>query len=193
MKDEWNENTLPEFTQWQRIFYRLRQFSRGLLAQVNEQERQSIRAWLPAAAYALFLRLPVDAQRHSLNVLHDLQQRGDVHPDLATAALLHDVGKLAADEAGVRINLWLRGPLVLLKTFLPRLFYRLQSENPKHGWRYALHVSEAHPQIGAKWAAQLGCSELTCWLIEHHQEDVRNQDGERYALLLALQWADERN
>ena len=94
---------------------------------------------------------------------------------------------------GARINLWVRGPLVLLKAFIPRLFYRLQSENPKHGWRYALHVSEAHPQIGAKWAAQMGCSELTCWLIEHHQEDVRGRDGEQYALLLALQWADERN
>ena len=184
---------LAETTATWKAYYRIRQFWRGFTAQVSASELEAIRGYLPPAAHTLFLRLPVDAQRHSLNVLHDLQQRGTVHPDLATAALLHDVGKLAADEAGVRINLWLRGPLVLLKAFIPKLFYRLQSENPKHGWRYALHVSEAHPQIGAKWAAQMGCSELTCWLIEHHQEDVRGRDGERYALLLALQWADERN
>lgn len=188
-----NQNTLPVDPLRQRVFYRLRQFFRGLVARVEPSELQAIRPLLPPDAYALFLRLPVDAQRHSLNVLHDLQRRGTVHPDLAAAALLHDVGKLAADEAGVRINLWLRGILVLLKAFLPSFFYRVQSENPQSGWRYALHISEFHPQIGAKWAAQCGCSELTCWLIAQHQEKVSEDAPERSDLLKALQWADGRN
>ncbi|MFN8439629.1 MAG: hypothetical protein U0175_02615 [Caldilineaceae bacterium] len=173
-------------------FYRLRQFWQGFFARIAPEELQAIQPLLPPDAFALFCRLPRDAQRHSLNVLHDLQQRGPLHPDLAIAALLHDVGKLAADEAGVSINLWLRGPLVLLKALAPALFQRLQSPTPASGWRYALYVSEAHPQIGAKWAHEAGCSALACWLIEQHQEHQSLQTEERYVLLRNLQAADAR-
>lgn len=174
-------------------FYRLRQFGQGLFAQVRAEELQAIEPLLPPAAFALFCRLPRDAQRHSLNVLHDLQQRTPLHPDLVVAALLHDVGKLAADEAGVSINLWLRGPLVLLKALAPALFQRLQSPTPASGWHYALYVNETHPQIGAQWARSAGCSELACWLIEEHQVQQSEQVGEKHLLLSKLQWADARN
>lgn len=173
--------------------YRIRQFGQGFFARVAPEELQVIQPLLPPAAFDLFCRLPRDAQRHSLNVLHDLQQRGSVQSDLAAAALLHDVGKLAADDAGVSINLWLRGPLVLLKALAPALFQRLQSPTPKSGWRYALYVNEAHPQIGAAWAHKAGCSELACWLIEQHQISSLLPDNERAALLQALQWADAKN
>ena len=174
-------------------FYRLRQFWQGFFARVAPEEVQAIQPLLPPAAFVLFCRLPRDAQRHSLNVLHDLQQHGPLHPDLAVAALLHDVGKLAADEAGVSINLWLRGPLVLLKALSPALFQRLQSPSPVSGWRYALYVSEAHPQIGAAWAREAGCSALACWLIEQHQSDSLSNLSEHTVLLQALQQADARN
>lgn len=180
--------------QWsEQIFYRVRQFWRGFTAKVDAAELESIRPLLTIAAYTLFLRLPVDAQCHSLNVLRDLQQRGTVGSDLAAAALLHDVGKLAAEDAGVRINLWLRGPLVLLKAFAPTIYQRLQSEDEQSGWRYALYVYEAHPQIGAAWANQTGCSELTCWLIAQHQMQLNAQLNKEAALLAELQWADARN
>ena len=179
--------------QIQQIFYRVRQFWRGFTARVDEAELNSIRPLLPPDAYSLLLRLPVDAQRHSLNVLGDLRQRGTVDPDLAAAALLHDVGKLAAEDAGVRINLWLRGPLVLLKAFAPTIYQRLQSDGPQTSWRYALYVYEAHPQIGAEWAKQAGCSELTCWLIGQHQMQLTAQLNKEAALLAKLQWADARN
>ena len=103
------------------------------------------------------------------------------------------MGKLAADEAGVSINLWLRGPLVLLKALVPALFHHLQNTRPESGWRYALYVNEAHPQIGGAWAHESGCSELACWLIEQHQTALLPPDDEHAALLQALQWADARN
>ncbi len=91
-------------------------------------------------------------------------------PDLAAAALLHDVGKVAADDAGAYLGLWMRGPIVLLEAWRPDLLVRLASPQPAASLRYALFVHLAHPQIGAAWANEAGCSPLTCWLIAHHQD-----------------------
>jgi hypothetical protein len=56
-----------------------------------------------------------------------------------------------------------------------------------------LHVQFDHPAIGAAWAREAGCTELTCWLIAHHQDKTLPSSGEKRTLLAALQWADERN
>lgn len=181
-------------TSIQRIYYRVRQFATGLAARVPPAEIAQIKQVLPPDGFALFQRMPVDAQRHSLNVYHSLQSSGHRDPDLAAAALLHDMGKVAADEAGVRISLWLRGPLVLLEALAPTQLSRLASADPTRGWRYALHVHIEHPAIGAAWADQAGCSTTTCWLIAQHQTKHANTQDERLRKLLhALQWADNRN
>jgi hypothetical protein len=150
---------------------------------------------LPATALPLFAAMPVDAQRHSLSVLDTLWALGQDHPDLAIAALLHDCGKVAAAQGGVKIGLWLRGPLVLVDAFFPRLSMRWASPNPLHGWRYALYVQREHPAIGAAWAAQAGCSSLSCWLIAQHQTPLKAVVGsdEACELLMALQYADAGN
>jgi hypothetical protein len=138
--------------------------------------------------------MPVDAQRHSLNVLQTLQTAGWSHRDLAVAALLHDAGKIAAAQAGIRLNLWWRGPLVLLETFIPGLFRRLHSPDPAKGWRYVLYVHHEHPKIGAAWACAAGCSSLACWLIAHHQDKAADDaPAEHQKLLRALYWADDIN
>jgi hypothetical protein len=149
---------------------------------------------LPRAALAHFCRMPPDAQRHSLNVLYTLQEMEWRDPDLAAAALLHDVGKTAGEQAKIQFTPWLRGPLVLLDAFSPKLVQQWASANPAHGWRYLLHVHRTHPAIGAQWAAESDCSELTCWLIEHHQDELTQSPQEyRDELLTMLQWADSRN
>jgi len=190
------------FARTQQFGYRLRQFFQGLQAHVTPAEQQMIARILPESVAALFFRLPIDAQRHSLNVLYTLQTAGYQQADLAVAALLHDVGKLAADEAGVQLNLWLRGPLVLLEAMLPQYLARLAIADPSRGWRYALYVHFQHPHIGAVWAKAAGCTPLACWLIEHHQADHQDADlvnapstllDAPVTLLSALQWADARN
>lgn len=179
---------------WRTGIYRLRQFWYGWSAAIEPAELRVALAYLPAAAQTHFQRLPRDAQRHSLNVLQTLQQQTTVNDDLAAAALLHDIGKLAADEAGVRINLWVRSLLVVLELLAPRLLTQLASANVAQGWRYLLYVHQMHPMIGAEWARAWGCTPLTCWLIEHHQDHLstapitaKEQD------LVLLQWADNRN
>jgi hypothetical protein len=138
--------------------------------------------------------MPADAQRHSLNVLRTLQTAGWNHPDLAVAALLHDAGKMAAAQAGIRFNLWWRGPLVLLEAFFPVIFWRFASSDPAHGWRYVLYVHQEHPRIGAGWASAAGCSSLACWLIAHHQDKATSDaPAEHQELLRVLRWADDTN
>jgi hypothetical protein len=149
--------------------------------------------YLALDAQALFARMPVDAQRHSLNVMQILRAAGYDDPDLLTAALLHDVGKVAADDAGVHINLWLRGPLVLAEAFTPGMLASQAVDDPQRGWRYALHVHFAHPQIGAMWAKEVECNESACWLIAHHQDKALPEEGRQRSMLAQLQWADEQN
>ncbi len=159
-----------------RIARRIRQFVRGVTASVSVDELQEAARFLPPAGLSRFRQMPVDAQRHSLNVLTTLQGAGWHDSDLAAAALLHDAGKLAATKAGLTFNAWVRTALVLLDTFAPTLATRLAVEEAAGGWRYLLHVHLAHPQIGAHWADADGCSPLTCWLIAHHQDKTGLSD-----------------
>lgn len=177
-----------------RIFWRIRQFVRGVMAHVDASEMLVVARYLPKAALCRFCHMPLDGQRHSLNLLYTLQQAGWDDPDLAAAALLHDVGKVAGNDAGIPLSPWLRGPLVLLEALAPGKVADLATADPAAGWRYLLHIHREHPAIGAAWAAEDGCSELTCWLIAHHQDKPNDKPTQkREELLSLLQWADSRN
>jgi len=189
----------------QRARYRIGQFVRGWRASVGPSDLALVHTVLSPPAAALFAQMPSDAQAHSLRVLRQLQAQGQTSPDLAAAALLHDVGKVAALNAGAYLGLWLRGPLVLIEAWQPDWLEQWASPVPAPTLRYALYVHIHHPQIGARWAAERGCTAATCWLIEHHQPgglqpagpqtppsaslaDKQWQDD-----LARLQWADGRN
>ena len=194
----------------QRAGYRIGQFLRGWRASVDPDDLASVHEVLPPAAAALFVQMPLDAQAHSLRVLRQLQAEGQTSADLAAAALLHDVGKVAALNAGAYLGLWLRGPLVLVEAWRPQWLERWASPDPAPTLAYALYVHIHHPQIGARWAAENGCTAATCWLIEHHQSAGLEPAGLRPAGaqtspsapstktqlhhdLARLQWADGRN
>jgi hypothetical protein len=192
---------------WRLPLYRVGQFFRGLAAQVSPGEQHLVAELLPAPAQTLFFCLPLDAQRHSLNVLFDVQAAGTHDPDLAVAALLHDVGKVRLDftdenepdRAGQvnklsAVGLWLRGPMVLMEAWSPSLVAGWASSEPGHGWRHLLYLHLHHPRLGAAAARACGCSPTACWLIEHHQDKaVRDGSPQRLELLRVLQWADNRN
>ena len=161
-----------------RARYRVGQFLRGWRASLTSAEREEVAQTLPPAALALFMRMPADAQAHSVRVLHHVQEDGATPADLSVAALLHDAGKVAASDAGAYLGLWMRGPVVLLEAFAPALLSRLAAAQPSRSPRYALYVQLMHPQIGAAWARAAGCSELACWLIEHHQDKALAAKGE---------------
>ena len=183
-----------QVNQRNRIRYRVGQFLGGLQAGVTGAEREEAARLLAPAAFCLFQRMPADAQRHSLNVLFTLQRADFADPDLAAAALLHDVGKVAAADAGAPSGLWFRGPLVLAEAIMPGRLAALANDDPDGGWRYAIWVHFEHPHVGADWAHQAGCSDLTCRLIQFHQSNPEAGADEHFVTLLAaLRWADDRN
>ncbi len=121
---------------WSRMRYRIAQFLRGLHSQWTAADTEAATSLLSTDAGNCFQRMPRDAQAHSLNVLRTLLHTGDVPADLAVAALLHDVGKVAAADAGAYLGLWLRGPLVLLEALRPQWLRQWAEAEPTSSPRY---------------------------------------------------------
>jgi hypothetical protein len=107
--------------------------------------------------------MPRPVQRHSLDVLYGLQERGEVAPELLAAALLHDVAK----AAGVRV--WHRVLSVLLRALHPGWLERLASSQPGT-WRYPFWLQLHHARLGAEQAEAAGCAPATVQLIRYHQQ-----------------------
>jgi len=167
--------------------YRAGQFLRALTARVSEDEVEQAICILTPEARALFRRQAVQDQRHGLVVYHALRQAGHTSPHLLAAALLHDVGKAAA-----RLAAWQRAVIVLLERFAPRLLARL-SRGEARGWRRPFVVHARHPEVGARWVQEAGCSPLTIVLIRRHHDRLASCQTEEDRLLAALQAADNLN
>jgi hypothetical protein len=62
-------------------------------------------------------------------------------------------------------------------------------------WRRPFLVHAWHPEVGARWAHQAGCSLLTIALIRRHHERLPDVTAraEEDVLLAALQAADSAN
>jgi hypothetical protein len=171
--------------------YRFRQFFCALTARVGDDEEWALAELLTPPQRDVFRRMAPNDQRHSLNVCVTLRQAGYDDPALLTAALLHDAGKAAG-----RIWLWQRTLIVLLKRWAPGLLRWLEhgaSCEEAPWWRRGFVINRLHPELGARWAAQVGCSSTTVALIRRHQELVQIVKSEQDRLLAALQWADGVN
>jgi len=95
---------------------------------------------------------------------------------------------------------WRRAIIVLLNRFAPRLLARLSQGEPQgcavslsRGWRYPFVVHARHPEVGARWAQEAGCSPLTVALIRRHQDRLASGRTEEGQLLAVLQAADSLN
>jgi len=177
------------------VRYRVEQFLRALAARVSEEEVEEAIQILTPEAQALFRYQVAQDQRHALAVYHALRQAGHRNPQLLAAALLHDVGKAAA-----RLPAWQRAVIVLLERFAPRLLARLGRGGRRggvlslsKGWRRPFAVHARHPEVGAQWAQEAGCSPLTVALIRRHQDRLTSYQTEEDQLLAALQAADRMN
>ena len=163
------------------VLYRIWQFLQASLARVHPHECILVEQLLSPVQAALFRQMARSDQRHSLDVLYTLQKAGDPKAELIAAALLHDVGKV-----GGQLTIWHRVAVVLLQRFAPGRLARLAANGK--GWRAPFAVHVRHPQVGAQWAADVGCSPETVDLIRRHH-DTQPKDKP----LVALQWADRQN
>ena len=113
----------------------------------------------------LFAQLPVNDQRHGLDVL-DTVTRLDVQPSrlLQQAALLHDMGK-----GGARFSAVDRGLTVFLQAASPRILQAMLAARPAFARRFEIYRD--HARIGAETLHTLGAHELAAVVAEHHAAD----------------------
>lgn len=170
--------------------YRIQQGMRALLAFSQQPDYALAARYLDDAQLALFRRLSRGEQLHSLNVLrHVLAQESHTPPELAQAALLHDVGKTCWPTDVLQKTL-----AVLARKLAPRRYAAWSQGDPQPYWRRGLVVRERHPAWSAELCASVGLPERALWLIAHHGDPTdRWRDHPHGHLLCRLQRADDAN
>ncbi|NWF67901.1 MAG: HD domain-containing protein [Chloroflexi bacterium] len=169
--------------------YRFRQGILSLFAPLRPLDLSLAARYLNSEQMALFERFRRGEQLHSLNVLRSVLAQGETPPELAVAALLHDIGKVRFP-----LRTWQKTLAVLVRAFAPPLFQRWSAGEYTDLWRRPFVVRVYHPIWGAELAAKTGAAPTTLWLIAHHQDKA--VDWARHPaveLLRRLQAADNRN
>jgi len=159
---------------------RVGQFWRHASARVTPEERaRADRVLGPLAPF--FLELPVNDQRHGLDVLETVT-RLESQPSqlLQQVALLHDLGKSEAHFSVVARSL-----TVFLRAVSPRTLNNLQRSRPAFARRYGIYAD--HARIGAERLRAAGATDLAAIVAEHHAKDPQSDVTRR------LQRADGRN
>ena len=114
----------------------------------------------------LFHGLHPHDQRHLIAVYGKAVAAG-LPPDVCTAGLLHDIGKVTL--AGTRISLAARIAHVLLQHFSPALEARLiQGSGPWLG--VGLRLAQNHGRLGADRLRALTVDLRICEIVERHDD-----------------------
>jgi hypothetical protein len=169
--------------------YRIRQGVRALFAFARPLDHTLAAEHLSPSLLTLFQQMRRGEQLHSLNVLRAVLLEEHTPSALATAALLHDVGKICCPLA-----VWQKTTAVLVRAFAPSLFQRLSSGDPKRFWQRPFVVYVHHPTWSAELITQAGGSTDAAWLAAHHADDAEHwREHPLYPLLKRLQTADDAN
>ncbi len=166
---------------------RLRQGFRALTAWSRPVDAALAASALTPAQMTLFRRLRRGEQLHALNVLRAVRAAGEQSPDLAVAALLHDVGKTIGP-----FYFHERVLVVLVKKLLPARFERWSAGEPR-GWTRPFAISRRHPEWSARMLAEAGASACAVDLCRRHADPIDPPRDETERLLHVLQAADNAN
>jgi HD domain-containing protein len=145
--------------------HRVGQLWRHASARVTPDEAAAAERILGPALAPLFRQLPVNDQRHGLDVLETVTRLdGEASPLLQQAALLHDVGK-----GGAPLSVLERSLTVFLQAVSPGALRSLTRSRPSFAQRYAAYAD--HARTGAERVRAAGASELAAIIAEHHAPD----------------------
>lgn len=165
---------------------RVRQTLQAAFAWVLPLDERCAKLYLSEAQFALFKTMRRSERQHHLRVLEKLLKKGQNHPALITAALLHDVGKTRA-----RFTIIERILAVLVKKFLPHQFETWANGDAK-GWKQPFVMSAKHPEWGAEMVAMAGGDAMAVELIRQHQTRLDHPPINEFEnLLIALQVSDD--
>ncbi len=154
---------------------------------LTDGARDEIANHLTAAERDLFYRFTCADQWHSYRVFRTLHETGYNHPDLLTAALLHDIGKIRCP-----LSAWDRTLIVVGGGLFPERA-EAWGRGSLESWRRPFVARAQHPAWGAEMAAEAGVRPAVVEIIRRHQDEIDGDESEEDRLLIALQWADDRN
>lgn len=122
-------------------------------------------------------------------MLQALRNRGESHPDLLAAALLHDIGKVIHP-----LHLWERVLIVLARKLIPEKVISWGCGEPK-GWERPFVIARRHPEWGAELVSQAGASTMLLNLIRDHEKEFVDepQNSLEARLLKVLKETDDWN
>jgi hypothetical protein len=167
-----------------RLIYRFRQFWHTLRSAPYPEELEQVKQSISPSLWALFNQMQPAEQYHSIQVFKKLTNLGESSPELLTAALLHDVGKIYYP-----ISLLERGMIVAAQALFPDWAEKWH-RYPPLGWKRPFAVASCHPEWGAQAARAAGASPTVENLIRRHQEKEFSLISYEDLLLKSLQKAD---
>ena len=171
------------------LSYRVSQLWWSLTAEpLPDPAQQEIEEILSSAQRDLFFCFQESDQWHAYRVYRTLIESGHSQPDLLTAALLHDIGKIETN-----LTVWDRILVVVVNRLMPRKWLEW-GQGDVNSWKRPFVVGQHHPQWGAELARTAGCSAMTIELIARHQDPIpADADLPEDNLLRQLRWADDLN
>jgi UTP:GlnB (protein PII) uridylyltransferase len=158
--------------------YRIQQFFKSLFVTKGMVDMEFVHKHLTAAQEGVFLRMQAYDRYHSVYFAKTLISNVyKVPEDLIVAALLHDVGK-----SRYPINSFHRMGAVVARRFAPQVMEKENEEEVAFLNRTVL-VSNHHAEWSENMAKSAGVSDLTAWIIAHHEDKVLDESHPWHELL----------
>lgn len=156
------------------MLYRIKQFIKGMTAQITEEDKAFYKKYLTLKETVLFERLKRYDQRHSLDVAYILKDKTDMNEEMIRLGLLHDIGKQLYPLHPIK-----KGMMVLLDKMTKGNIKQYQNVNMVKSYY-------EHPQWGYELLKEEGgYEEAFLQLIKsHHMKGSLNINiDERLSLL----------
>lgn len=145
--------------------YRIQQFFKSLFVTKSMVDMDFVRKYLSPAQEGVFLRMQAYDRYHSVLFAKTLISNVYKVPnDLIVAALLHDVGK-----SRYPINSLHRMGAVVARKFVPALMDK-ENEDEVTFLNRTVLVSNHHAEWSEEMATSVEVSDLTAWIIAHHED-----------------------